>query len=115
MYSPADMEIAPAIIPAIAVNKMSLLDRLAPVTPATSKKVDTNPGNHINQEKIETLVRFFANSVLGVRSVSRTIIDTQDNVAPVLKGIAKVFALEAITTIVAHFFIRIAGTRDGTG
>jgi len=34
---------APAMVPDTAVNKTSLLERLAPVTPATSRNVETSP------------------------------------------------------------------------
>jgi hypothetical protein len=46
MYSPAAMEMAPAMVPESAVNKMSVLDKCAPVTPAMSKNVETKPEYH---------------------------------------------------------------------
>jgi len=83
------MEMAPAMVPETAVNNMSLFDRFAPVTPATSKNVDTSP--FITEHLHTVRGNAFQNSNSGLSTRQLTVIYTQNNISPVLTTFPQMF------------------------
>jgi hypothetical protein len=95
----------------VPVRRISLVDSCDPVTPATSKKVETNPSftpamvdmrGNISGQYLYT--KIFASTMIQISRWQFSHILTQDNVTPVLPIIPKMLLVGIIRRAIHEAF-----------